>query len=122
VVVVVALALGQSNGIAFLVAYGITCEAIAKDVSSPQTAEMNIRKRARTLMKWVHIGQTESLFVVVIAAAIDKKHRNAIIAGGVLGMAITEIEYVYAKQSGLTNPGPPTEEYPPASGGGFSYG
>lgn len=112
------------QGIAFLVAYGLGCEAIAKDVSSPQTAELNIQKREATLMKWVHLGQAESLMVILVAASIDKKHRNAILAGGLLGMAITEVEYLYAKKSGLENPGPPTEEYPSESReeGGFVYG
>lgn len=109
-----ALALGASNGIAFLVAAGITYEIIAKDVSSPQTAEINIRKRAGTLMKWVHVGQVESAFLIAIAATIDKKHRGAILAGGILAMTITEFEYMHAKQSGLANAKnspPETEEY-----------
>lgn len=96
-----AMSLGASNGIAFLVAAGISYEIIAKDVSSPQTAEINIRKRADTLMKWVHVGQVESALLITIAAYIDKKHRWAIVAGGALAMAITEVEYQHAKQSGL---------------------
>jgi hypothetical protein len=108
-----ALALGTSGsfGIAFLVSYGITAEAIAKDVSSPQTAEINIRKRQHTLMKWVHVGQAESAVMIGIAAFCDKKHRVPILWGGFLGMAVTELEYLYAKSSGLNNPGPETEEY-----------
>lgn len=107
-----ALALGSnSNGIAFLVAGGIVYEIIAKDVSSPQTAELNIRKREATLMKWVHVGQVEAALFILIAAAMDKKHQLPILIGGVLGMAITEVEYLYARESGLRNPGPMTEEY-----------
>jgi hypothetical protein len=100
-----------SNGIAFLVAAGITYEIIAKDVSSPQTAEINIRKRERTLMKWVHVGQVESIVFITIAAVIDKRHRGAILWGGILAMIITEAEYVHARQSGLAKMGPETEEY-----------
>lgn len=107
-----ALALGSnSNGIAFLVAAGITYEIIAKDVSSPQTAELNAEKRAPTLMKWVHVGQVESIFFVVLAAWMDKKHRAPILAGGIMAMIITEFEYLHAKQSGLANTGPPTEDW-----------
>lgn len=107
-----ALALGSgSNGIAFLVAGGIVYEIIAKDVSSPQTAELNIKKREATLMKWVHIGQIEAAVFILIASIMDKKHRVPIIAGGVLGMVITEAEYLHARDSGLRNPGPMTEEY-----------
>lgn len=106
-----ALALGASNGIAFLVSAGITYEIIAKDVSSPQTAEINIRKRGDTLMKWVHVGMAESIVLVAIAAAIDKKHRTPILVGGILAMIITEAEYIHAKNSGMAKPGPETEQY-----------
>lgn len=116
-----ALKTSASFGIAFLVAYGITAEAIAKDVSSPQTAEINIRKRQHTLMKWVHVGQAESAVMIAIAASCDKKNRFPILLGGALGMAVTELEYVYAKKSGLENPGPETEEYAAESEGGFVY-
>lgn len=107
-----ALALGSnSNGIAFLVAGGIVYEIIAKDVSSPQTAELNIKKREATLMKWVHVGQIEAAVFILIASLMDKKHRAPIIMGGILGMVITEAEYLHARESGLRNPGPMTEEY-----------
>lgn len=106
-----ALTLGGSFGIAFLVAYGISAETLAKDVSSPQTAEINIRKRAATLMKWVHVGQLESLFVISIAAWADKANRKAILWGGLLGIAVSEIEYLHARQSGLENGGEETEQY-----------
>jgi hypothetical protein len=105
-----AFSFGPSAGIAFLVAAGITYEIIAKDVSSPQTAEINIRSRAGTLMKWVHIGQVESAFFIAAAAYADKEHRMPILAGGILAMVITEAEYIHAKRSGLKNPGPPTEQ------------
>lgn len=108
-----ALNLGGSNGIAFLVAAGITYEIIAKDVSSPQTAELNIQTRAPTLMKWVHVGQVESIAFITIAAMIDKPYRKPILAGGILAMIITELEYLYAKKSGLENPGPATEIHNP---------
>lgn len=111
---------GPSNGIAFLVAAGITYEIIAKDVSSPQTAEINIRSREKTLMKWVHIGQVESIVFIALAAYADKAHRMPILAGGVLAMVITEAEYLHARKSGLANPGPGTEqtEVPGNAGGG----
>jgi hypothetical protein len=108
------LALGSKGagwGIAFLVAAGITYEIIAKDVSSPQTAELNAARRAPTLMKWVHVGQVESIAFITIAATVDRKHRDAILLGGILAMVITEAEYLHAKQSGLANGGAPTEDW-----------
>lgn len=100
-----------SFGIAFMVAAALVDEKIAKDVSSPQTAEINIRKRADTLMKWVHIGQVEAAAFIAIAAICDKRNRTPILVGGILAMVITEAEYMYAKQSGLAKPGPETEQY-----------
>lgn len=107
-----ALSLGSgSRAIAFLVAAGIVYEIIAKDVSSPQTAELNAKKRAPTLMKWVHVGQVEAVLFIIIAAALEKDTRGAIITGGLLAMGITEAEYLHAKQSGLANGGATTEDW-----------
>jgi hypothetical protein len=99
------------DGIALLVAYGLIAEVIAKACSSPQTAELNAEKRAPTLMKWVNIGTTEGIAVVLLAAYVDKKHRSAILAGGILGATVTYGQYVYAKRCGLSNPGEPTEDW-----------
>ena len=99
------------DGVALLVSYGLIAEVIAKACSSPQTAELNAEKRAPTLMKWVNIGTTEGIAVVLLAAYFDKKHRRAILLGGGLGASVTYLQYVYAKQSGLNNPGPPTEDW-----------
>jgi hypothetical protein len=107
------------KGIAFLIGAATVAEFIAKDVSSPQTVHINASKRAPTLMKWVHVGQVEAIAFLVIAAVIDPTFAGAFIAGGLLEMAITEAEYLYAKQSGLKNPGPPTEQYPPTESYGY---
>lgn len=106
-----AAAFGSTSGLAFLLSAGIVAEFIAKDVSSPQTAEINIRKRESTLMKWVHVGQAEAVFFVGIAALIDKGNRAPIIWGGLLSMIVTECMYQYARMSGLRNGGPETEQY-----------
>lgn len=101
----------SGDGIAFLVSAGLVYECIAKACSSPQTAELNAKKRASTLMKWVNIGSVESAAVVAIAATVDPRHRNAIIAGGVFAFVITYGEYVYAKRAGLTSDQPGTEDW-----------
>lgn len=104
------LSLGSgSRAIAFLVSAGIMYEIIAKACSSPQTAEINIDKRADTLMKWVNIGTAEGFLFVGIAAFLEKDTRKAVLLGGTLAGGITYAEYVYAKHSGLKNPGPSTE-------------
>jgi hypothetical protein len=99
------------NGVAFLVSAGIVYEIIAKACSSPQTTELNAATRAATLMKWVHIGQAEAAALLFIAAWIDKKHRTAILSGGILAMVITEAEYLHAKSAGLSKPGAATEQH-----------
>jgi hypothetical protein len=118
-----ALQLSASNGVAFLVSYGIVCEIIAKVNSSPQTTELNAKKRAPTLMKWVHLGMAESALVVGVAVCIDKKYRAPILAGGLLGMFITEVEYLHAKEEGIRKMGAPTEDWDQGKPeGGFVYG
>lgn len=108
-----ALALGSngSTGVAFLVSGGIVYEIIAFACSSPQTAEINIRKREETLMKWVHIGQGLSAVFIAAAVMMDKKHRGAILAGGLTAMISTELLYQHAKAAGKAKAGPETEQY-----------
>jgi hypothetical protein len=107
-----ALVLGDGGqGIAFIVAFGVVMEIVAAFCSSPQTTEINIGKRGKTLMKWVHMGQAVSVVLIIIAAAIDAKHRTAILAGGVAAMVTVEGMYMHAKQAGLANGGAETEEY-----------
>ena len=104
-------AVSNGNGIAFLVAAGISAEITAKACSSPQTTELNANARAKTLMKWVNIGAVEGLLFIAIAAYVDKKHRTAILAGGLLAAVITYGEYLYAKSAGLKSTEPGTESY-----------
>lgn len=108
-----ALALGAngSSGVAFLVSGGIVYEIIAFACSSPQTAEINIRKREETLMKWVHIGQGLAALFVAAAVFMDRKHRVPILAGGITAMVSTEALYLHAKAAGMAKPGAETEDY-----------
>lgn len=101
-----------ASGVAFLVAGGLVYEIIAFACSSPQTAEINIRKRGDTLMKWVHLGQGLAAVTIAIAAAIDRRHIVPILAGGIFAMASAEAFYVHAAQSGMAKPGQAeTEQY-----------
>jgi hypothetical protein len=99
----------NSDGIAFLVSAGIVYEIIAAACSSPQTTEINAKTRSDTLMKWVNIGVGQAAVFVIIAAAIDKKHCNAIIAGGLLAAVLMYAQYVHARASGLRSSEPGTE-------------
>jgi hypothetical protein len=98
------------GGVAFLVAAALVADIIAKACSSPQTTHINAGARADTLMFWVNVGTIEAGVLIAIAA-MDKKHRTAIIAGGLFEGIITYGEYLYAKQAGLASNEPGTEDY-----------
>ena len=96
---------------AFLIGAATVAEFIAKDVSSPQTVHINAKKRAPTLMQWVHVGQVEALLFVIAASIMDPDYAASMLAGGLAEMAVTELEYLYAKHAGLRELGPATEAY-----------
>lgn len=101
-----------SSGIAFLVAAGIVFEIVAYSCSSPQTAELNAAKRAETLMKWVYIGEAQSILFLGLAATFDRKNRMPILAGGAIALVISHGLYTHAKASGLRKTHlPPTEDW-----------
>lgn len=106
-----ASAISSGNGVAFLVSAGLVYEAIAAACSSPQTMEINAKARAGTLMKWVNLGVGQAALFVIIAAAVDSKHRGAILGGGGLAAALMYGQYMHAKSSGLKSSAPGTEEY-----------
>lgn len=101
---------GPGNGVPFLVTVGVVYEIVAATNSSPQTTEINAKSRAPTLMKWVHIGIVQSVFFVLIAAAMDKKRRNPILCGGFMAMILMYTQYVYAKICGLKSDAVGTED------------
>lgn len=102
---------GSGNGVPFLVSAGIVFEIIAFACSSPQTAEINIKTRGDTLMKWVRLGEgLGAAFVIAAAIMDDKGHEGAILAGGAFAILASEIFYRHAKTSGLAKPGPGTEQ------------
>jgi K+-transporting ATPase A subunit len=103
-------AVRTGDGVAFLISAGIVYEIIATACSSPQTAEINAKRRANTLMKWVRLGIVQAALFVTVAAYIDRKHRNAIIAGGVIAGILLYAQYVYAKNAGLKSVQPGTED------------
>jgi cytochrome c oxidase assembly factor CtaG len=100
---------GSGSGPAFLISAGLVYEAIAAACSSPQTAEINVDKRAGTLMKWVHLGVAQALGFVLIAAWVDQEHRVEILAGGGTAAVVMYAQYMHAKSAGLKNGGPSTE-------------
>lgn len=101
----------KSSGVAFLVSAGVVYEIIAAACSSPQTAEINAKKRATTLMKWVNIGVVQALFFVAIAAYYDRAHAKPILSGGIVAAFLIYTQYVAAKAWGLKSSEEGTETY-----------
>jgi hypothetical protein len=113
----------NSNGMAFVLATAAVWECIAFACSSPQTAELNIKKREESLMFWVHAGQGLSLATILIGAALQKKTRNAILLGGAFGMASSEFYYILAMRRGHERKDQePTEDWDKREEGGVVYG
>lgn len=102
-------AMNESDAIAFLVAAGLVMECIAASCSSPQTAEINAKKRSSTLMKWVHIGILESAVLIGIGAMVTKRPAP-VIAGGALAAGTMYAQYVHARRAGLASNAPGTED------------
>ena len=85
-------------------------DVISATNSSPQTTEINAGARADTLMKWVHLGLAQGALFVGIGVLLDKERWPPLLGGGLAG-ALLYVQYLHAKESGLANAGPPTEEY-----------
>lgn len=89
-------------------------DVISATNSSPQTTEINAAKRADTLMKWVHVGLAQAAIFAVLGILLEGKAGRPMwppalgsgLAGGML-----YVQYLHARNSGINNPGPATEEY-----------
>lgn len=104
-------ALKGANGVAFLVACGLTYEVVAAACSSPQTTEINAGARSSTLMKWVYLGLGQAALLLLIAAALDPEHKWAILGGGGIAGVLMWLSYMHARSAGLKSCAPGTETY-----------
>jgi hypothetical protein len=100
---------GAGKGIALLVGAEIVYAIVAAACSSPQTAEINAKSRAETLMKWVHIGLVQSAIFVGLAVMYDREHAQPILVGGGAAAVLMYGSYMHAKQAGLASAKPGTE-------------
>lgn len=103
-------AMRKDDALTFMVSAGLVYEVIAAACSSPQTTEINAKKRSETLMKWVWLGVAQSAFLVLVAAAISKRPTPAI-AGGGTAIVLMVGQYVHARKAGLASVEEGTEEY-----------
>ena len=89
-------------------------DVISATNSSPQTTEINASVRAATLMKWVWLGIAQATAFATIAVFIDYRLGRPIwppLVGGGIAATLLLTQYIYARNSGLSQPGPPTEVY-----------
>jgi hypothetical protein len=88
----------------------LTYDIISATNSSPQTSEINAKKRAPTLMKWVYIGLVQAFGFAILGAFLDEDTWPPLVGVGLAGTALW-IQYHHAIQAGLDNPGASTETY-----------
>lgn len=94
------------------VAAAVVYDVISATNSSPQTTEINAKKRASTLMKWVHIGLVQAgMFILIMTAAEPPGKKWRPLTGGVLAMVLLYGQYVYAKACGVKSSLEGTEDY-----------
>lgn len=106
----------DSGAAALLAIYAaLTYDIVAAINSSPQTTEINAKKRAPTLMKWVHIGLAQCAVFVGLGTWIAYKSAGvawwAPLLGGLLAGVLIYIQYVHAKNAGLASQETGTETY-----------
>jgi len=88
----------------------LTYDIISATNSSPQTSEINAKKRAPTLMKWVYIGLIQAAGFGILGAILDEDTWPPLLGVSLAGTVLW-IQYYHAIQSGLGNPGVGTETY-----------
>ena len=94
------------------VSAAVVYDVISATNSSPQTTEINAKRRASTLMKWVHIGLVQAAFfvgVMTLAEPPGKKWRP--LTGGGIAMILLYFQYTYAKACGIRSQEHGTEDY-----------
>lgn len=101
---------GGGNAVKVAVYATLMYDIISATNSSPQTTEINAAKRADTLMKWVYLGLAQGALFVAVGVMLDKDRWPPLL-GGALAGTLLWAQYVHAKNSGLSNPGPSTEDY-----------
>lgn len=100
----------ESIAVTVAVYAALTYDIISATNSSPQTTEINVKKREGTLMKWVNIGMVQAVLFGGIGVLLDKRRWPPLLGAGLAGVLLYG-QYVYARNSGLANPGPGTEDY-----------
>lgn len=109
---------GVSPAVLVAVYAALTYDIISATNSSPQTTEINASVRAETLMKWVKIGLYQAAFFGIVGVILEARRSGGVpwapAVGSGLAGGLLWFQYEHAKEAGLKNGGPVTEQY-----GGF---
>jgi len=100
---------GKDEAITVAVYATLVYDVISATNSSPQTAEINAKTRADTLLKWVKLGLAQAALFAVIGVWLDKRRWPPAVGSGI-AMVLMWLQYQHALQSGLNSPEPGTEK------------
>ena len=106
---------GDGSGSIIIAVYAtLMFDIISESCSSPQTAEINIKSRESTLMKWVKLGLLTAAPFVALGMFYESLAGRSIATPAIgAGMAagIIWLQYTHARKSGLESTKPGTESY-----------
>jgi len=97
------------NAIKVAVYAALMYDIISATNSSPQTTEINAKRRASTLMKWVYLGLAQGVLFVGIGMYLDHDRWPPLLGGGIAAVLLYA-QYQYALYQGTHNPAPGTED------------
>jgi 4-hydroxybenzoate polyprenyltransferase len=109
--------MGEGSGdpaVVMAIFAALTYDIISATNSSPQTTEINAKKRGATLMKWVQLGLGQTALFVLIGVAVQARAGRPVwppILGAGLAGGMLWAQYQHALKSGLASAEPGTETY-----------
>lgn len=99
-----------SSAISVAVAAELVFAIIAAFCSSPQTAHLNAKDRAGTLMLWVSLGTGAAILFTAVLVILDSRRWPPLLGAG-MALAVMWCAYKYAIRWGLQSNEPPTEKH-----------
>lgn len=104
-----------STAVSVAVSAELVFAIIAAFCSSPQTAHLNAKSRANTLMLWVSLGTGAAILFTAVLVILDSRRWPPLLGAG-MALAIMWCAYKYAIRWGLQSDEPATEKHGGDSG------
>jgi hypothetical protein len=102
--------IGNDKAVSVAVYAALVYDIISATNSSPQTTEINAKKRADSLMRWVHIGLAQAVGFAMLGAVLDPDIWPPILGASIAG-GLMYAQYRYALEKGLESDEEGTETY-----------